>query len=363
MRILALFLLLLSCLYGYCYGAAAEPPAPSLYKLALISDDLDHPVSIASNPTETQRLYVVERSGTVRVFKDLKLLSTELLNITEILNSKGPNGLMALAFHPGYAKKHLIYVYYIDSQGDPVVGQFQSHPDATTDETTAKTLEEDSLQVIIKIAQSSPNSNTSSIQFGADDLLYISTGDGSATAATQAAQSDHSLLGKLLRIAPLVSKPYQVPSDNPFNGVTGALPEIWASGFHNPTHFSIDKTTNRIFLVDAVAPGASEIKLIEKGGNYGIPCTAPNCAIYSAAFPIVGGVVYRGSRIPALSGRYIFGDAASGTLWALREENNTWKREELLAIQDGKLTSIGVGPKGELYLTTDSGSLFQLTNR
>jgi len=361
MRILALFLLLLSCLCGYCYGAAAEPPAPSLYKLALISDDLDHPVSIASNPTETQRLYVVERSGTVRIFKDRKLLSTELLNIEEILNSKGPNGLMALAFHPGYAKNHLIYVYYIDPQGDPVVGQFQLGPDATTDETTDETLKEDSLQVIIKIAQSSPNSNTGSIQFGADDLLYISTGDGSATAATQAAQSDHSLLGKLLRIAPLVSKPYQVPSDNPFNGVTGVLPEIWASGFHNPTHFSIDKTTNRIFLVDAVASGASEIKLIEKGRNYGIPCSAPSCAIYSAASPIIGGVVYRGSRIPALSGRYIFGDAASGTLWALREENNTWKREELLAIQDGKLTSIGVGPKGELYLTTDSGSLFQLT--
>ncbi len=361
MRILALFLLLLSCLCGYCYGAAAEPPTLSLYKLALISDDLDHPVSIASNPHETQRLYVVERSGTVRIFKDRKLLSTELLNITEILNSKGPNGLMALAFHPGYAKNHLIYVYYIDPQGDPVVGQFQSRPDATTDETTDETLKEDSLQVIIKIAQSSPNSNTGSIQFGADDLLYISTGDGSATAATQAAQSDHSLLGKLLRIAPLVSKPYQVPSDNPFNGVAGVLPEIWASGFHNPTHFSIDKTTNRIFLVDAVAPGSSEIKLIEKGRNYGIPCSAPNCAIYSAASPIIGGVVYRGSRIPALSGRYIFGDAASGTLWALREENNTWKREELLAIQDGKLTSIGVGPKGELYLTTDSGSLFQLT--
>ncbi|MCX6115893.1 MAG: PQQ-dependent sugar dehydrogenase, partial [Proteobacteria bacterium] len=178
MRILALFLLLLSCLYGYCYGAAAEPTAPSLYKLALISDDLDHPVSIASNPTETQRLYVVERSGTVRVFKDRKLLSTELLNIEEILNSKGPNGLMALAFHPGYAKNHLIYVYYIDSQGDPVVGQFQSRSDATTDESTDETLNEDSLQVIIKIAQSSPNSNTGSIQFGADDLLYISTGDG-----------------------------------------------------------------------------------------------------------------------------------------------------------------------------------------
>ena len=361
MRILALFLLLLSCLCGDGYGAAAEPTAPSLYKLALISDDLDHPVSIASNPTETQRLYVVERSGTVRVFKDRKLLSSELLNITEILNSKGPNGLMALAFHPGYAKNNLIYVYYIDSQGDPVVGQFQSRPDATTDESTDETLNEDSLQVIIKIAQSSPNSNTGSIQFGADDLLYISTGDGSATAATQAAQSDHSLLGKLLRIAPLVSKPYQVPSDNPFNGVAGVLPEIWASGFHNPTHFTMDKTTNRIFLVDAVASGASEIKLIEKGRNYGIPCSAPNCAIYSAAFPILGGVVYRGSRIPALFGLYIFGDAASGTLWALREENNTWKREELLAIHDGKLTSIGVGPKGELYLTTDSGSLFQLT--
>ena len=361
MRILALFLLLLSCLCGDGYGAAAEPTAPSLYKLALISDDLDHPVSIASNLTETQRLYVVERSGTVRVFKDRKLLSTELLNIEEILNSKGPNGLMALAFHPGYAKNNLIYVYYIDSQGDPVVGQFQSRPDATTDESTDETLNEDSLQVIIKIAQSSPNSNTGSIQFGADDLLYISTGDGSATAATQAAQSDHSLLGKLLRIAPLVSKPYQVPSDNPFNGVAGVLPEIWASGFHNPTHFTMDKTTNRIFLVDAVASGASEIKLIEKGRNYGIPCSAPNCAIYSAALPIVGGVVYRGSRIPALFGLYIFGDAASGTLWALREENNTWKREELLAIHDGKLTSIGVGPKGELYLTTDSGSLFQLT--
>ena len=152
-----------------------------------------------------------------------------------------------------------------------------------------------------------------------------------------------------------------MPSDNPFNGVAGVLPEIWASGFHNPTHFSMDKTTNRIFLVDAVASGASEIKLIEKGRNYGIPCSAPNCAIYSAAFPIVGGVVYRGSRIPALFGLYIFGDAASGTLWALREENNTWKREELLAIHDGKLTSIGVGPKGELYLTTDRGSLFQLT--
>ncbi len=96
---------------------------------------------------------------------------------------------------------------------------------------------------------SQANHNGGQLEFGPDDLLYIGTGDGGGGGDPfHAAMNLQDLRGKLLRIDPrqVDAQPYTVPSNNPFVGVSGALPEIWSYGLRNPWRFSFDRGDPRL---------------------------------------------------------------------------------------------------------------------
>lgn len=65
------------------------------------------------------------------------------------------------------------------------------------------------------------------------------------------AQNVNGLLGKILRLGTENGVvPYAIPPTNPFVGVDGHRPEIWALGLHNPWRFSFDRETGDFYVAD-----------------------------------------------------------------------------------------------------------------
>jgi glucose/arabinose dehydrogenase len=279
-------------------------------------------------------------------------------------------GLRGVAFPPDYQSSGVFYADFIDVQGDVVIGRFHRLKDDPA--------EWDSLGVLMKFAQAFPNDNGSFMVFGPDSLLYISSGDGGGpTESIEAAQRTSSLVGKVLRISPTADGKYTSPNDNPFTNQSRALSEIWAVGFRNPRHFSFDRQTHRLLLVDQ-GRKTLELNYIDKGQNYGwniaegTSCTLPNCnlagltppttTIQPEIFPdkFVPGFVYRGAKIPQLQGRYLFGDASTGQLFTLAETNGSWTQSNLIQLAGKKISAIGEDAAGEPYIGTDEGELLAL---
>lgn len=207
------------------------------------------------------------------------------------------------------------------------------------------------------------------------------------------AQNPSSLFGSILRIDVSVDTGYAIPPDNPFatdeeRSSGQRRSEIWAYGLRNPWRFSFDSCDGALFAGDVGRSSYEEIDLIVKGGNYGWDvmegghCNAPwepqACSSAGFEFPIatyghpnvdpsggnavVGGYVYRGTRIPALVGRYLFADFLSSRVWALTPEgvrSPAWHRDELMTV--GFLpSSFGVDAEGEILIVDYGGTVYRL---
>ena len=182
-----------------------------------------------------------------------------------------------------------------------------------------------------------------SLVIGADSMLYASIGDGGAEPSRPGdGQNPADLYGKVLRLDVSTPGSYRVPADNPFAGMTGHAPEVYALGFRNP--FRMGLGPGGILVVADVGESAwEEVDLVEKGGNYGWnKMEGPDCYPASSAcapsafrmpiywYPhpppvggtvshasITGGAVYTGNRLPEIAGQYVFGDWATGILRAV----------------------------------------------
>ncbi|MEP6956301.1 MAG: PQQ-dependent sugar dehydrogenase [Chthoniobacterales bacterium] len=207
---------------------------------------------------------------------------------------------------------------------------------------------------VLRIAHPQRNHNGGKIAFRPSDrYLYIAIGDGGNandvgdghTPNLGNAQDLSRLLGKILRIDPLAPPQnpgsadplsgngrYRNPASNPFlNG--GGLAEIYAYGFRNPYRFSFDATADRLLVGDVGQNTIEEVDLVQIGRNYGwnrkegsflfhpgsgsvSPDPNPDPTLVNPVFQydhgdgisVIGGSVYRGSALPALSGKYVFGD-------------------------------------------------------
>jgi glucose/arabinose dehydrogenase len=225
--------------------------------------------------------------------------------------------------------------------------------------------------ILLVIPQPYSNHNGGMIAFGHDDLLYIGTGDGGSGGDPEnRAQNREELLGKFLRIDVEGPSPYRIPPDNPFVGKQGK-PEIFALGVRNPWRFSFDRQTGELWTGDVGQHSWEEIDVIVKGKNYGwrllegTHCFNPtnNCQTrpnlvgplteYShekGRCSVTGGYVYRGTRMPALQGTYLFGDFCSGEIWGYRNGRTT-----LLLNTDLHISSFGEDREGELYVIGHQG--------
>jgi glucose/arabinose dehydrogenase len=360
-----------------------EPPPPvdvaGAAKLTRIGT-FDRPVLVTA-PVGDDRLFVVEHTGTVRVVRGDETLPRPFIDLGPQVKFAAESGLLSIAFAPDYATSGLFYAFYNSTagNGDTRIVELSRHP---TDPDLAEPFGE---RVLLTIEKPWENHNGGMLQFGPDGFLYASVGDGDSGVFNPPgfyAQRRDELLGDILRIDPRSGDPYAVPADNPFVGVAGVRPEIWAYGLRNPWRFWIDHETGSMFVADAGNQRREEIDLVRRGQsglNFGWPCfegtlpfdTAATCdgAVAplldypraNGACAVVGGVVARDPRIPELAGRFLHGDFCSGKVTAIEvDDGGRLVDSDELEVNAPQLSSFGVDGSARVYVTSTDGSVYRL---
>lgn len=339
------------------------------------------PLVVTTAPGDATNLYVAQQGGLIRTFdgSDPSVSTgTAVLDLTDRTRANGEQGLLGLAFDPDFASNGFMYVNYsananpdLDA-GDSVIARFVVN-------RSTRVADRGSEVQLVRFADRFSNHNGGALAFGPDGLLYIASGDGGGgNDPDQNAQNLGELRGKILRIFPRGTAAQVVPTDNPFVATAGARGEIWAYGLRNPFRMSFDG--NRLWAGDVGQGAAEEIDLIVKGGNYGwrkfegTRLNVPGDAAIPDAIPpvfeygrdqgqsVTGGRVYRGAAIPALVGRYIYGDFASGRVWALSESGGVFTDNvELTSTTKApNPSSFGVDLAGEMLITCYDGFIYRL---
>ncbi len=361
----------------------ALPPTPeraaaiALEPIIVVPNSLTY---LTHADDDSQRLFLIEKTGRVLILSQGKVQDAPFLDITDrVQATSSEQGLLSIAFAPDYPRTGAFYANYTaqDGNGDTVISRFRVSADPNRADPASE-------QILLKIDQPAPNHNGGQLQFGPDGYLYIGTGDGGAAGDPWGnAQSLTSLLGKLLRIDVRNPGAYTIPPDNPFVGQTAA-PEIWAYGLRNPWRFSFDPLTGDLYIADVGQNKWEEVDFQPAdsagGQNYGWntlesrSCYKPASACdqsgkiapatmygHDSGCAITGGYVYRGARLPALAGIYIYGDYCSGRIWELRRDNEDEWRSDLLLDTDLNIASFGEDAEGEIYVVDLDGEVYRLT--
>ena len=371
-------LVVLSLVFAGTLQPAQSAPVPEL-TLQRVAGELTTPVYITPAGDRSDRLFVVEQDGRIRIIRNGRLLAQPFLDIRSKVVSGGELGLLSVAFHPRFNSNGRFFVNYTTDRGGRLRTVIAEYRVSVPGRDVADAEE----RILLEIDQPFRNHNGGLNLFGPDGMLYIGMGDGgSGGDPMNAGQRLDTLLGKLLRIDVDGAAPYAIPPDNPFVNRAGARGEIWAYGLRNPWRFSFDRATGRLFLADVGQNQWEEINIIERGGNYGwrtmegAHCFNPStgCDRTGLALPIAeydheqgcsvtGGYVYRGSRIRALVGRYLFADYCSGRIWVLADAGgNRWAMAVALTT-DFRITSFGEDQTGELYVVDHNGTVYRLMAR
>jgi glucose/arabinose dehydrogenase len=377
----------------------AEEPSLSS---TLIADGFKKPLFITSHPENSKFLYVVEQAGKIIIINNGKKLDEPFLDITDRVVRPGrpgdERGLLGFAFHPDYAKNKKIYVNYINDDGFTIVSEFSAQSNLNANSLSERT--------VFNLKQPYGNHNGGHMQFGPDNYLYISIGDGGKRGdPLNAGQDLNTLFGKIIRID-INKVPYGIPKSNPYYGQKNKRGEIWAWGFRNVWRFSFDRKIGDIYYGDVGQNKWEEINYEpynSKGGNnYGwrimeaSKCYNPekNCDEKGLTLPIheypndanymvvlgggsqtnsdgcsvTGGYVYRGSKIKGLNGYYIFGDYCSGNIWTFKVINDKatslTNRTKEINLGNGEFTtyisSFGEDADGELYIVEYNGGIYKI---
>lgn len=346
--------------------------------------------------------------------------------MVSLMPSYDERGLLGLAFHPEFRSNGKFYLFYTapPRAGGPEPGvpwdNLTRISEFKVSSANPNQADMSSERIIFEADHPQLNHDGGTIAFGPDGYLYISIGDGGnkndigpghvddwykINAGGNGQDVKHNLLGNILRIdvnKMTEEKNYGIPRDNPFVNATGK-DEIYAYGFRNPYRFSFDQGgEHRLFAGDAGQDLYEEIDVVKKGGNYGWnvkegthcfnadnefeergscpmvdsagnPLIDPVIELNNLANPkggialvIVGGNVYRGSSIPFLFGKYIFGilsgdevKATGKILLAKPSSAGLWSFEDLkLKSFPGNLgqylKGFGQGEDGEVYVTTSA---------
>jgi glucose/arabinose dehydrogenase len=320
----------------------------------------------------------------IRILQDGQVLAEPFLDISAQVSCCGERGLLGLAFHPDYEQNGFFYVNYTDLNGDTSISRFSvsADPGRADPQSEAR---------LLRIAQPFPNHNGGATVFGPDGYLYLGLGDGGSGGDPMGnGQNPEVLLGKILRIDVNAGEPYSIPADNPFASGGGAA-EVWAYGLRNPWRISFDRQTGDLYIGDVGQGMWEEIDFLPAGSpggtNFGwnaregarrfpggldlpdsVELNAPVAEYaHSLGCSVTGGFVYRGERLPAWQGVYLFGDVCSGFVWGLvRGADGDWQNQRLF--ETGfSVTSFGEDEGGEIYLVngpySGDGSIYRLEEK
>lgn len=352
--------------------AQAQDTAPALTFTSIVSG-IARPVAITHAGDGSNRLFVLEQTGSVRIIQQGQRLDPPFLNISDKISCCGEQGLLGIAFPPDFKNKKYFYVNYTNRQDDTVIARYKVGRDPNRADANSE-------EILLTIPQPFKNHNGGQMAFGPDKFLYIATGDGgSANDPENNGQRLDTLLGKILRLDVESGRtPYAVPANNPLSKTPNARPEIWAYGLRNPWRFSFDRLTGDLYIADVGQELFEEINVQpanSKGGeNYGwkkmegAHCfMTPNCNQQGMVLPqaeydhkqgcsVTGGYVYRGTKYPALTGIYFYADFCSGQMWGLRKAGTKWDNFPFPQVPYS-VSTFGEDEAGELYMADYSGGV------
>lgn len=356
------------------WGLSGKPAVSnsSIDLQRIVKHRFSKPLFLTASPDQTSRLFVLEQDGRILIIDEDRVLAEPFMDITEKLSTGGERGLLGLAFHPRFSENGRMLINYTRAEDSAtVIAEYHvsSNPHQAMPEES----------VLLVIPQPYGNHNGGMIAFGPDGYLYIGMGDGGSGGDPENyAQNRNELLGKFLRIDVDQQHPYGIPPDNPLVKSPGR-PEIFAWGLRNPWRFSFDRKTGDLWAGDVGQNEWEEINVIQKNKNYGwrllegTHCYNPesNCrnvpnlvdpvteyAHDQGRCSVTGGYVYRGAKMPALFGTYVFGDFCSGEIWGYREE-----RTQMLLDTKLQISSFGEDRDGELYVVGYGGEIFRIVSR
>ena len=356
----------------------APAPAQTPLRLELVASGLQVPVLVTAPRTDFERIFIADKNGRIRIVRNGVLLPTPFLDLaaTGLLVNAGEMGMLGLAFHPDYADNGRFFVNFTNVDGDTEVIELarSSDPDRASPAT---------IRGFFTVAQPFANHNGGMLAFGPDGFLYVGLGDGGAGGDPQDnAQNPATKLGKILRID-VDAYPTPPPGNAP-----GGDPDVLHRGLRNPWRFSFDRATGDLYVGDVGQNRLEEIDVVPAGSggrNFGwrvmeaSQCFQPRdgCDTTGLLLPVVeydrevgcsvtGGYVYRGSAVPGLVGRYLYGDYCSNRVFAFRWSDGVASEPvELTADLDPDgliqgLSSFGEDAAGELYVTSLGGSVFRI---
>lgn len=358
-------------------------------ELELVAEGLDQPSFITAPPGDP-RLFVVEKTGAVRIIEDGDVNPRPFLDISEKVRAGGPTaeqGMFALAFHPDYASNGRFFVHYTARpDGDTRVEEYRV-PESSADRADVATR-----RTILKVDQPFRWHNGGMLTFGPDGMLWLGLGDGGVKNDPDGhGQNPRTLLGTIVRIdvdARADGKAYGIPPDNPFADGEGGRPEVWAYGLRNPWRFDLDPRGRLAYIADVGEYRFEEINVVrldKPGRNFGwavregsecfqggADCRSKGLVDPVVEYPhegdscaVVGGFVYRGDAIPELAGRYLYADFCAGRIRSFRYnprkkkavEERDWSAQ---LGQISQLTSFGLDAEGEIYVTSAKGTVRRL---
>ena len=321
---------------------------------------LSTPVYFTSARDGTNRRFVIEQAGRIRVLQPGSSSLTTFLDITSRVLFAGERGLLGLAFHPQFSANRRFFVNYTrQPDGATVIAEFRVS-------ATNPNIADPAQTVLLTVPQPFENHNGGMIEFGPDGQLYIGMGDGgSGNDPGNRAQNMQQLLGKLLLLD--VERAQSAPS-------------IFAYGSRNQWRFSFDRLTGQLYAGDVGQDAREEVDIVTSGGNYGwrvwegtrctnlgpAPCSTPGFIPpiidyqntgSSGRCSIIGGYVYRGTQGSMPYGAYIYGDLCSGEIFMLKDGLQT-----VLLDTPFNIASFGEDEAGEIYVVNIGGAISRLTN-
>lgn len=397
------------------------PHGPVRIELQPLAAGLVAPTAALPAGDGSGRLFIVDQTGKVLLHKSGAVQPTPFLDLSSRLVSLSPGyderGFLGMAFDPGFSdpaspgfRRIFTYTSEPDTSGTPdflqpigTGNQTVNHHSVVAswrvDPANPDLVDPASRQELMRFQQPQSNHNGGYLAFGPDNLLYIATGDGGGANDNNPngheqtvgnGQTTSTVLGKILRIDPngtnSANGKYGIPAGNPFAGGAGGLPEIYAHGFRNPFRFSFDG--DELLVADVGQNRVEELNRVTVGGNYGwhfkegsfkfntdgtidddltgLPAGLIDPILeydHDEGISIIGGFVYRGSALPELDGKYVFGDFSTsfgqprGRLFYA--DLDTGEINEFIIGDDDRMLGIfvkgmGIDESGEIYVIGSS---------